>query len=191
MPDECGERYIPGVRDYPSNVSISITDGRSINLYHVQNLTSTECTGEVTAIEFCYRHSVIGQGEPAFNWTVLILEETNVFTIRRIFVIESRPNSLSEGDCVSIAATVVDCCDREYISNFNFIRNNFVFGVTESAQGNTHKATLLRFSNESLPEHSRHHDHSQHRTNYSNGFCSTQAVRDTTRPTHALVCYSR
>ena len=38
-----------------------------------------------------------------------------------------------------------ECCDREYISSFNIQTNNFVFGVTESAQGNTHGATLLRF----------------------------------------------
>ena len=137
-PDEHGVRYIPGIgRDFGSNllttVALSITDGRSVNLFRVQTLDA-DCTGEVTAIEFCYRYSTTGEEEAVFNWTVLILEETNVFTITRIYGIESRPNSLSEADCVNTAETVVNCCDREYISNFNFKQtNNFIFGVTESA----------------------------------------------------------
>ncbi len=50
-----------------------------------------------------------------------------------------------------------ECCEREYImiSSFNFQTNNFIFGVTESAQGNTHGATLLGFF-ESQPEYIVH-----------------------------------
>ena len=48
-----------------------------------------------------------------------------------------------------------ECCDREYVSNFNFQTNNFVFGVTESTQGNTHGARLLGFF-ESQPEYIVH-----------------------------------
>ena len=136
-----------------TSVALSITDGRPINLFRVQTL-DTDCAGEVTAIEYCYRYSTtaIGQEEAFFNWTVLILEETDVFTITRIYGIESRPDSLSEVDCVNTADTVVNCCDREDISNFNLQQNNFIFGMTESAQGNTRKATLLGFS-ASLPEY--------------------------------------
>ena len=36
------------------------------------------------------------------------------------------------------------CCDRTNIERFN-LSMNFIFGVTESTQGNTHGATLLGF----------------------------------------------
>ena len=63
---ERGERYIPSVRDYESNVLTGSANGREIHIYHVQNL-NTECYGEVTAIEFCYEYNTIGLGEPVFN----------------------------------------------------------------------------------------------------------------------------
>ena len=77
--DEYGEIYIPSVREYDeSNVLTGSTNGREIHIYRVQSL-SAECYGEVTAIEFCYEYNPVGSGEPIFNWTVLILEETNYF----------------------------------------------------------------------------------------------------------------
>ena len=154
-PDERGVRYIPGVREYESDVLTATTDGNTINIYRVQNL-NTECYGEVTAIEFCYQYTTMGSGKAIFNWTVLILEETSDFTITRIYAIESRPDSMSgRGDCENIDGGMAKCCDRQYISNFNFESNKFVFGVTESAQGNTHRATLLGFfdNEQSLPEY--------------------------------------
>jgi hypothetical protein len=148
VPDDHEERYVPGIeRDYTilSNVPIVATAGDVINLYRVQNLNA-ECYGEVTAIEFCYRYNTGGPGEPVFNWTVLILEETNVFTVTRIITIESHPDLLDGNSCMDAG----ECCDREDISNFQ--TNNFIFGVTESAQGNTHGATLLGF-HDSLNEY--------------------------------------
>ena len=122
-------------------------------MYRVQNL-NTDCTSEpVTAIEFCYRYNTDRPGEAVFNWTVLILEETDVFTITRIIAIESH---LDEFDCTNIEEGQVACCNRDDISSFNFQRSDmFVFGVTESAQGNTHGATLLGVHH-SLAEYTVH-----------------------------------
>ena len=129
------------MREYASNVLTSTTNGDVINLYRVQSLNA-ECYGEVTAIEFCYQYNTIGQGEAVFNWTVLIFEETDVFTVRKVYVLESHPDSLKE--CVNIGGGRAECCDREVIEGFD-LQNSFIFGVTESAQGNTAGATLLGF----------------------------------------------
>ena len=154
VPDDRGERYIPGIQrgfGSPSDlltevVTIQATAGGSLTMYRVQNLNA-DCTREaVTAIEFCYQYTdTVGPGEPVFNWTVVILEETNVFTITRMMVIESHPNELDDNDCTNVGeGGQVVCCDRKDISSFNFQRSDmFIFGVTESAQGNTHGATLL------------------------------------------------
>ena len=147
VPDGRGERYIPGIqRGFDSNNIVTATPGDSLMMYRVQNLNA-DCTREaVTAIEFCYQYTdTVGPGEPVFNWTVVILEETNVFTITRIIAIESHPNELDDNDCTDgEEGKQVACCDREDISSFNFQRSDmFVFGVTESAQGNTYGATLL------------------------------------------------
>ena len=150
VPDDRGVRYIPGIeKDYEilSNVPIISTAGDVVHVYRVQNLNA-DCTREVTAIEFCYRYADIeGSGEePVFNWTVLILEETSVFTITRIIAIESHPDELDGNYCMDAGEGEIECCDREDIRSFNFQGSDmFVFGVVESAQGNTHGATLLEF----------------------------------------------
>ena len=147
MPDDNGERYIPDVEiDFERNIELELTAGDVVNIYRVQNLNS-DCTGEVTAIEFCYRYSTAGQGEPVFNWTVLILEEnSDSFTITRIITIESHPNLLAADHCINIHGGQTECCDREDFSSFSVVTDNsfmFIFGVTDSTQGNTHEATLL------------------------------------------------
>ena len=127
----------------------STTDGNLVNTYRVQNYVNpVDCSGEVTAIEYCYQYRTLRQEEPVFNWTVVILEETQVFTITKIIAIESHPHSLQEEDCEPVNGLlgVIKCCDRDNIINLNLqTNNNFVFGVTESAQGNTHGATLLGY----------------------------------------------
>ena len=152
MPNNNGERYIPGIEiGFERNILTVTTVGDEVTINRVQNLNSqTECTGvrEVTAIEFCYRYNATGQGEPVFNWTVLILEEDeDGFTISRIITIESHPNNtLNEGHCINVGEGKTGCCDREDFNSFSVVTNNndmFVFGVTESAQGNTRDATLL------------------------------------------------
>ena len=121
-------------------------------MYRVRTLNA-DCYGEVTAVQFCYQYNTDGPGEAVFNWTVLILEETSVFTITRIIGIVSHPDELDGNDCMDVGGGRVECCDKEYISSFNFQRNSiFAFGVTESAQGNTHRATLLGV-HESLAEY--------------------------------------
>ena len=145
-PDDRGQRYIPGVRDYnESDVLTNTTDGSVINLYRVQNL-NTECHGEVTAIEYCYQYNLSPAQETVFNWTVLVFEEGNLFTVTRVFSIESRPSLLiSEDNCVDVGGGRAKCCDRTLIEGFDLPMRNFNFGMTESAQGNTAGATLMGF----------------------------------------------
>ncbi len=154
-PDEHGLRYIPGVREFDSNVQTGTTNGHEIHLYRVQNLTA-ECTGEVTAIEFCYRYHATELGEAVFNWTVLFLDEEDKITM--ITTIESHPDSLPENDCQNDTRVpgTINCCDRDNITSFDLdIQiNDFVFGVTESAQGNTHSASLLGAIYELEPKYS-------------------------------------
>ena len=154
-PNKHGERYIPGAREYPSDVEINVINGHEIRLHRVENLT-VECTGEVTAIEYCYQYYSIEPGEAIFNWTVLFLkEESDSFKITKVHSIESHPNSLPENDCQNDTRVpgTIRCCDRENITSFDLDlqMNDFIFGVTESAQGNTHNAALLGFH--SLPEY--------------------------------------
>ena len=155
VPDNRGERYIPGIKRELKSIVTEGTAENSLRMYRVQNLNG-DCTSEpVTAIEFCYRYNTEGPGEAVFNWTVLILEETSVFTITRIIAIESHPD---EVDCMDAEEGRVACCDREDINSFNFETshsNMFIFGVTESAQGNTHGATLLG-AHISQPEYKVH-----------------------------------
>ena len=144
-PNEHGERFIPGVREYPSDALINTTAGDVINIYRVQTLNA-ECFGEVTAIEFCYQYSTTaGPGEAVFNWTVLIFEETAIFTVTKIYILESRPSSLRGSECVDIGGGRAECCDRQAAIDGFDLQNGFIFGVTESAQGNTAGASLLGF----------------------------------------------
>ena len=146
MPDEKGQRYIPGIsRDFGNNVLTSTTAGDVVNLYHVQTLNA-DCYREVTALEYCYRYNTTVPVEAVFNWTVLIFEETNFFTVIKIYALESHPSSLSERECMNVSRGRAECCDQKVIEDFNIpMATNFVFGVTESAQGNTAGATLLAF----------------------------------------------
>ena len=100
----------------------------------------------MTATEYCYRYSTsAGSGQPTFNWTVLILEDTgNNFVINSTYFTTS---SLPEdsANCTN-DGQLRTCCDRTNIKGFDLPTSNFAFGVTESAQGNTHGATLLGFS---------------------------------------------
>ena len=144
-PNERGERFIPGVREYPNDALTNTTAGDVINIYRVQTLNA-ECFGEVTAIEFCYRYSTTARpGEAVFNWTVLIFEETAIFTVTKIYILESRPGSLHGGECVDIGGGRAECCDRQPAIDGFDLQNGFIFGVTESAQGNTAGASLLGF----------------------------------------------
>ena len=149
VPDDDGERYIPGIeRDFEdhNNIEIISTAGDSlITIYRIRNLNA-DCTSEaVTAIEFCYQYNTEGPGEAVFNWTVLILEEGDEFAVTKIITIISNPDELEGHYCTNSEGVQIACCDREDTSNFNIQTNNFAFGVTESAQGNTRGATLLGF----------------------------------------------
>ena len=121
-----------------------------MNVYSVRDINET-CYGEVTAIEFCYRYDILGDGEAYFNWTVLILEdEENApkFRIVDLYSIESRPSDLGGGTCISTNSDGVErqhCCDVQMLTSPFTLGANFAFGVTESPQGNTHDAQLLGF----------------------------------------------
>ena len=106
---------------------------------------NANCHGEVTAIEYCYQYSVSGEGDAVFNWTVLILEESgDSFMITNVYVIQNHPRLVSSENCTNVGGGQVTCCDATHISGF-VLPMNFVFGVTEADQGNTHGATLLGF----------------------------------------------
>ena len=149
-PDGNGEKYLPSERD--RTVLSAITDGNSLHIYRVPNLNA-RCYGPVAAIEYCYRYSNnAGSGQPTFNWTVLILEDavSNNFRIRSIYPIQSR-GSRGSASCTN-SGNVVTCCDVTSIDRFDLSMPNFIFGVTESAQGNTHGATLLGF-HDGIPQY--------------------------------------
>ena len=65
--------------------------------------------------------------------------------ITNVYVIQSHPRLVSSENCTDIVGGQVTCCDVTHIRSF-VLPMNFIFGVTEAAQGNTHGATLLGFS---------------------------------------------
>ena len=149
-PNDAGQRYIPSERD--RDVVTSTTIANTVNIYRVESLNGN-CLGEVTAIEYCYEYTVSGQGEAVFNWTVLILENSQGgnFIITNLYAIDSRPDFLDSGSCMNTSSGTRRCCDVEQINGFN-LSVNFVFGVTGPSQGNTHSASLLGFS-DALPQY--------------------------------------
>ena len=146
-PEASGQWYIPSERDFDPGETVS-TLGGLVTIYRVGNLAGN-CYGEVTAIEFCYRYTVSGVGEPYFNWTVFILGDdgSGPFVIDNIYTIESSPAQLGNDNCYGPPPTgdVRSCCDLKQIKSFT-LPVNFAFAITESAQGNTHGANLLGFS---------------------------------------------
>ena len=142
---------MPSARD--RDVVTGTTTTNVINIYSVGSLNE-DCSGEVTAIEYCYRYDVIGTGADVFNWTVLILEDTGSsnFMITNTYTIESRPDSSSSVNCSFTSSGTRMCCDVDQISGFGSLPVNFVFGVTGPSQGNTHSATLLGYF-DTLPQY--------------------------------------
>ena len=144
-----GQRYIPSERN--QNVLTAETIGGALYVFRVPNL-DTNCYGSVTAIEYCYRYTQDdGSGPVTFNWTVLILEEAGSnFVINSRYAIQSR-GSQGSASCTNSGQGQVTCCDVTDIKRFN-LPMNFIFGVTESAQGNTAGATLLGY-HDALPQY--------------------------------------
>ena len=103
-PDTNGQWYIPSERE--TSVEAVGTNRELVIIYCVGNLTGN-CYGEVTAIEFCYRYTVSGVGEPYFNWTVLILGDVGrgPFVINNVLTIESSPARLGSDSCTDEEAT--------------------------------------------------------------------------------------
>ena len=152
-PDENGEQYIPTDRDWMNGDALTaLTASGVVHIYRVPNL-GTSCYGHVTAIDYCYRYNaaaVTGQ-VILFNWIVLILKDAgNNFVISSIYVIQSN-GSVGGASCTVNNGRQVTCCDRTNINGFD-LPQNFIFGVTESAQGNAAGAILLGF-HDSLPKY--------------------------------------
>ena len=144
-PNENGLSYVPSERDC-DNVITTGTLGDFLYIFLIPNLDA-DCSGQVTAIEYCYRYSRFAEsGEASFNWTVLILEDGlgNNFVINSTYAIFSRPSEGS-ANCTTGGDLQTVCCDVTVIEGFE-LPMDFVFGVTESPQGNTHSAVLLGFS---------------------------------------------
>ena len=148
-PDGNGEWYIPSERD--CNAPSVTTGDNLLHIYCVSNLDAS-CYSPVTAIEYCYRYSNnAGSGHPLFNWTALILEDTGSnLRISSIYVLHSL-GSRGSASCTN-SGNQVTCCDVTNIDRFDLPMPNFIFGVTESAQGNSHNAALLGFA-DALPQY--------------------------------------
>ena len=132
-PNESGQRYIPSERDR-HRVATAATDGNSLYIYRVPTLDAN-CYSPVTGIEYCYRYSTIaGAGQATFNWT------GSNFVINRTY--DTQSSLPANGVNYTSSGSQVTCCDRTNIDRFD-LSMNFIFGVTESAQGNSHGATLL------------------------------------------------
>ena len=131
------------------------TTANEINIFRVENLNQ-DCSGEVTAIEYCYLYDLPGGvGEIVFRWTVLILEDTGAgnFRITNSYTVESRPNSSSSVHCsAGDKSGRINCCDSEQINGFIF-SVNFVYGVIGPSQGNTYGASLLGVHDTALPQY--------------------------------------
>ena len=122
----------------------STTPDDELYIYRVPTLDAS-CYGPVTAIEYCYRYSqaVAESGQATFSYTVLILEDTgNNFLINSTYTIQSH-GSMGSPHCNN-SGDQVTCCDVTNIENF-ILPSNFIFGVIQSAQGNTNGVTLLGF----------------------------------------------
>ena len=122
----------------------STTPDNELHIYRVPTLDAS-CYGTVTAIEYCYRYTIstAGSGQVTFNYTVLILEDIgNNFLINRTYTIQSH-GSVGSPHCNRSGDQVI-CCDVTNIDNF-ILSSNFIFGVIQSAQGNTNGVTLLGF----------------------------------------------
>ena len=144
-----GYRYIPNILRDEDALHVS-TEGDELHIYHLSDELRASCYGRVIAIEYCYQFNDTTV-PAAFNWTVLLLEESSSdhsedFKIRDIITIEN-----CEPDVISYRPGQPLCCDMIDIESFD-LSQNFIFGVTESFQGNTAGATLLGFS-DSLPQY--------------------------------------
>ena len=95
----------------------------------------------MTVVEYCYRYRTIGEGQPSFNWTLVVgsnLRIDNICTLRSF-----GSTGGSSAKCYA-GNGVMDCCD---MTNISFdLPTNFFFGATASAQGNTREAALLAFN---------------------------------------------
>ena len=133
------------------DVTTSTPFGEILYIYHFPTL-DPNCYGPVTAIEYCYSYiSFAGSGQVTFNWTVLILQDVGSnFVINNIYAIQSHP-SMGSANCTSSGDFQDICCDVTNIEGLD-LPMNFIFEVTESAQGNTHNAALLGFSH-AMPQY--------------------------------------
>ena len=118
----------------------------TVYIFHVEDIDEDEdCHGVVTAIEYCYQYKKTEQQElKVFNWTVLILEDIGrkTFNITKIYGIESVNSTNCTRDSEFGQYT---CCDRNTITDFEFPRCGFTFGVAEVPHKNNSSAKLLSF----------------------------------------------
>ena len=142
------------MRNFEGSVT-TVTEVDLLLAYNVSNL-NTNCSGPVTAIEYCYRYSLstamrMGQ-QITFSWIVLILErDGSYFSVINNYIIRSC-GSVGGANCTRSRGQIT-CCDRTDINGFDLSNvTNFIFGVIASAQENTPGVTLLGYS-DSLPQY--------------------------------------
>ena len=114
----------------------------SFYLFHLPSHLSTSCNGVLSALKYCYQYenTTISVNEAVFNWTVSIVDKD--FVIVEKIAIESHPSELN---CHKHNGQQICCDTTQVIDLVEVPKEKFAFGVTASAQGNTHSATLLAF----------------------------------------------
>ena len=144
-PDDEGYRYIPSIIEDQNALTVA-TVGAEVSIYQLTDFTNDDCYGRVIEIDYCYQFDNTTEGSAVFNWTVLILEETQSCDFEVINAITIESCALYATSCMSVPDQPLkeQCCDTTVVPEFE-LSMNFIFGVTESAQGNTHGAALLGF----------------------------------------------
>ena len=129
------------MRDYAHDVPYATSNQGSVYIFHVED-TGEDCHGVVTAMEYCYQYESTKQREfNVFNWTVLILDDIgDTFNITKIYGIESVNNTNCDSE-----NNRCTCCDRMTMTDFEFPRCGFTFGVAEAPHQDNSSAKLLGF----------------------------------------------
>ncbi len=136
--NENGQRYIPSKRNMNTSNAGQINLD-PLHVYRVSNLQSDNCSdGRVTAVEYCYRYRTDGEGQPSFNWTLVVGSN---LVINNIYALQSFGSTRGSSARCRDGNGIFYCCDTTDIS-FD-LPVDFFFGATASAQGNTREAALL------------------------------------------------
>ena len=153
--DTIGDRYhLPdlGDGDDGSVAFIAHASGlqlSSVGSSHIYPIPSTlNCSGTVTAVEYCYRAVNSQLGTEQLVFTLLTLQQSGLdFNITDVIPISSTPTS---DTCTQSLFSVQYCCDilsLDMLDSFLLPAENFAFGVQISSSVN-----LLGYNGGSFPQ---------------------------------------